>query len=194
MVPGPTLETDRLLLRRWRTEDRAPFAAINADPEVMEHFPSELTEEESDLLIDRIEASLEEKGFGLWAVEAREGGEFLGFCGLAAPNFETHFTPAVEIGWRLGRSHWGRGYATEAARAVLGFGFEVVGLDRILSWAVPANARSLRVMERIGMSRAPELDFDHPRFLDDDRLRRHVVYRITREELAAAARPDLTAP
>lgn len=182
MATGPALDTARLRLRRWNDRDRAPFSAINADPEVMEHFPSLLTADASDQLIDRIEQHFEEHGFGLWAVETKDDHRLVGFCGLAVPTFVTNFTPAVEIGWRLAREHWGRGYATESARAVLDFGFGSAGLDRILSWAVPDNQRSIRVMRRIGLRPAPELDFDHPRLMEDDRLRRHLVYRITREE------------
>ena len=155
---------------------------INADPEVMEHFPGPLDSEASDQLLDRIEQHFDEYGYGLWALETKDAMELIGFCGLAVPTFETDFTPAVEIGWRLGRDHWGNGYATEAARSVLDFGFGEAGLDPILSWAVPANHRSLAVMEHIGLRPAPALDFDHPRLLGDDRLRRHVVYRIRREE------------
>ncbi len=182
MAAGPVLDTQRLRLRRWADRDRAPFATINADPVVMEHFPSPLTTDASDLLIDRIEQHFEDHGFGLWAVETRDDHRLIGFCGLAIPKFVTEFTPAVEIGWRLARQQWGRGYATESARAVLAFGFDTAGLDRILSWALPANRRSIQVMQRIGLRPAPELDFDHPRFMEDDRLRRHVVYRITRED------------
>jgi ribosomal-protein-alanine N-acetyltransferase len=182
MANGPTLETERLLLRRWKPKDRVQFAAINADPEVMEHFPSTLTAEESDQFVRRIDRQFEQLGFGLWAVEIKWARRFIGFCGLAVPTFTTHFTPAVEIGWRFAKDQWGNGYATEAANAVLDFGFEKAGLEQILSWAIPANTRSTQVMERLGMQRAPDLDFDHPRFLHDDRLRRHVVYRMTRPE------------
>jgi len=182
MANGPTLETERLLLRRWKIKDRTHFAAINADPDVMEFFPAPLTPEESDQLVRRIDRQFEEFGFGLWAVEIKWAKKFIGFCGLAVPTFHTPFTPAVEIGWRFAKDQWGSGYATEAAKAVLDFGFEVADLDQILSWTVPANDRSRQVMERLGMKRAPELDFDHPRLLRDDRLRRHVVYRITRAE------------
>jgi ribosomal-protein-alanine N-acetyltransferase len=184
MSSGPTLETERLTLRRWRERDRDAFAALNADPEVMEHFPGVLTAEESDQLLRRIDRQFEEFGFGLWAVDIKWAKRFIGFCGLAVPTFHTHFTPAVEIGWRFAKDQWGSGYATEAAKAVLEFGFEEVDLEQILSWTVPANQRSLLVMERLGMTRAPQFDFDHPRFLHDDRLRRHIVYRITREEWA----------
>ncbi|MGA7226827.1 MAG: GNAT family N-acetyltransferase, partial [Acidimicrobiia bacterium] len=137
MTPGPTIETERLLLRRWKDKDLARFAALNADPEVMEHFPGVLTKEQSDLFVGRIEAQFEEYGYGLWAVEIKWAHRFIGFCGLAVPGFETHFTPAVEIGWRFARDQWGSGFATEAAKAAMGFGFTEVGLDRILSWTIP---------------------------------------------------------
>lgn len=180
MASGPTIETERLLLRQWKLRDQVPFAALNADPEVMQYFPGVLTEDETDQLLRRIERQFEEFGFGLWAVEIKWAKRFIGFCGLSVPTFRTHFTPAVEIGWRFAKDQWGSGYATEAARAALDFGFEQAGLDEILSWTIPNNQRSLRVMERLGMSRAPELDFDHPRLLHNDRLRHHIVYRITR--------------
>ena len=136
-----------------------------------------------------IEVSLNnyaERGWGCFGVTTHEFDRLIGFCGLSVPTFHTHFTPAVEIGWRFVKEEWGNGYATEAARAVVDFGFEQADLDQILSWTIPANERSQGVMERLGMTRAPELDFDHPRFLDDDRLRRHVVYRLTREDWEAA--------
>jgi RimJ/RimL family protein N-acetyltransferase len=182
MADGPTLHTERLILRRWRDEDSDAFASLNADPVVMEHFPGVLTREESDQMIRRMELHFEEFGFGLWAVEIRWAEKLIGFCGLAVPTFNTHFTPAVEVGWRLTRDEWGSGYATESAKAAIDFGFEHARLDEILSWTIPANERSQGVMTRLGMSRAPELDFDHPRFLDDERLRRHIVYRLARED------------
>jgi RimJ/RimL family protein N-acetyltransferase len=186
MANGPTIETERLLLRRWKSKDWMQFALINADPEVMEHFPAPLTPEQSDQLVRRIDRQFEEIGFGLWAVEIKWVHKFIGFCGLSVPSFQTHFTPAVEIGWRFAKDQWGSGYATEAAKAVLDFGFEEADLDQILSWTVPANRRSRQVMERLGMERAPELDFDHPRLLHDDRLRKHIVYRITRADWYAS--------
>ncbi len=182
MATGPTLETERLLLRRWKPKDRVPFAAINGDPEVMEHFPAPLSAEESDQMVRRIDRHFEQFGFGLWAVEIKWAKRFIGFCGLAVPTFQTQFTPAVEIGWRLAKDSWGTGYATEAANGVLAFAFGDAGLEQVLSWTVPANVRSTQVMERLGMHRAPELDFDHPRLMHDDRLRHHIVYRITRSE------------
>ncbi|HEY4025350.1 MAG TPA: GNAT family N-acetyltransferase [Candidatus Dormibacteraeota bacterium] len=180
MRQGPELRTQRLLLRRWRDADREPFAALNADPIVMEHYPARLSREESDHMVDRIEATFDELGYSLWAVEVADGGAFAGYVGLHAATFEAHFTPAVEVGWRLAREHWGHGYASEAARAVLAFGFEEVGLDEIVSFTVPANVRSWRVMERIGMTRDPADDFDHPVLPPGDPLRRHLLYRLRR--------------
>jgi RimJ/RimL family protein N-acetyltransferase len=172
------LRTGRLLLRRWRASDRGPFADLNAEPEVMEYFPKSLSRAESDRLVERVEDELERRGYGLWALEVLASGEFIGFTGLAPVSFEAHFTPAIEIGWRLARSAWGRGYATEAAVAALAFGFEEIGLDEIVSIAVVENRRSRAVMERIGMKRDPEGDFDHPSLPIGDPLSRHVLYRI----------------
>ena len=178
MPGGPDLGTPRLLLRRWRAGDRAPFASLNADPVVMEHFPAPLDRRASDALVEAIEAGFERHGFGLWALESSEGGEFLGFTGLAVPTFEAHFTPAVEIGWRLARSAWGCGYATEAARAALEFGFEQAGLAEIVSFTAASNRRSRAVMERLGMSHDPGDDFDHPALPPGHPLAPHVLYRI----------------
>jgi ribosomal-protein-alanine N-acetyltransferase len=176
------LVTDRLLLRRWRESDRAPFAAMNADPRVMEHFPSTLTPEQSDAMIGRIEQSFEIRGYGLWAAEFRSTGRFAGFIGLAVPRFEAAFTPCVEIGWRLAAEVWGLGLATEGARRVLRFAFEDADLEALVSFTVPANAASIRVMEKIGMSHDPADDFDHPLLPPDSPLRRHVLYRISQDE------------
>ncbi len=178
MAAEPELSTPRLKLRRWLAADREPFAALNADPVVMEHFPAPLARAQSDDLVERIEAGFEWRGYGLWALEVRASGEFIGFTGLEEPSFEAHFTPAVEVGWRLARSAWGRGYATEAAGAALRFGFDRVGLAEIVSFTSAVNLRSRAVMERIGMSRDPDGDFDHPEIPDGDPLRRHVLYRI----------------
>jgi RimJ/RimL family protein N-acetyltransferase len=185
MPPPPTLSTARLLLRPWREKDLPPFAALNADPRVMEWLPKPLTREESDEMVARINGHFDHHGFGLWAVEAPGAADFIGFVGLAVPSFEAHFTPCVEIGWRLAFEHWGRGYATEAARGALGLAFERLGLEQVVSFTVPQNVRSWRVMERIGMTRSPADDFDHPRLLDDPRLRRHVLYRMNRADWAA---------
>ena len=180
MTPCPTIQTPRLLLRPWRDADLAPFAAMNADPVVMEFFPRPLDRAESDAAVARIRDHFAARGFGLWAVEVPDVADFIGFVGLAVPRFEAHFTPCVEIGWRLAREHWGRGYATEAARAALGFGFEELALDEIVSFTAPANVRSRAVMERIGMTRSPEDDFDHPTLPEGHPLRRHVLYRARR--------------
>jgi RimJ/RimL family protein N-acetyltransferase len=188
--PVPRFETERLLLREFLDRDRDPFAALNADARVMEHFPHLLTREESDALVDRIGQRWAEDGVGLWAVERRDGGSFLGFVGLAAPSFEADFTPCVEVGWRLAVDAWGHGYATEAARAALAFGFADRGLDEILSWTVPANVRSRAVMERIGMTHDPADDFDHPNIAVGSPLRRHVLYRLSRERWLATHELD----
>jgi RimJ/RimL family protein N-acetyltransferase len=184
---GAEVLTERLLLRRWRPQDREPFAAMNADPEVMEHFSELLSRRQSDALVDSIEAGFERRGFGFWALELRESGEFVGFTGLAVPRFEAHFTPAIEVGWRLARQAWGNGYATEAGRASLAQGFERHGLAEIVSFTSARNLRSQAVMARLGMSHDPADDFDHPLLAADDPLRRHVLYRVRRPERETAS-------
>jgi RimJ/RimL family protein N-acetyltransferase len=174
-------ETDRLLLRGWRDSDLEPFAALNADPEVMEHFPSTLDREASDALVGRIRSRMDDLGYGLWALEVKATGEFIGFTGLARQTFPAHFTPAVEVGWRLARSAWGNGYATEAALASLAHGFGVAGLDEIVSFTATTNVRSQRVMQRIGMTHDPADDFLHPNVPEGSPVRPHVLYRVRRE-------------
>lgn len=186
------IETPRLILRRWRDEDREAFAALNADPEVMRYFPHPLSREESDGLVDRIEARFDSDGIGQWAVEGRMDGRLLGFTGLAPATFEATFTPAIEVGWRFAREAWGRGYATEAGRAALRFGFKVRGFDEILSWTSVLNLRSIAVMERLGMLHDPADDFDHPNLPAGDRLRRHVLYRLTADEWSRSQREGST--
>jgi ribosomal-protein-alanine N-acetyltransferase len=184
-MPMPDeITTARLRMRRWREADHEPFAALNADPHVMEYFPACLTRGESDRLIARIKAGFEKRGYGLWALELRATGEFVGFTGLSRPSFQAHFTPAVEVGWRLARSAWGQGYASEAGRAALAFGFEEAGLGEIVSFTSAANTRSRSVMERIGMTHDPADDFDHPELREGNDLRRHVLYRASAEEWA----------
>jgi RimJ/RimL family protein N-acetyltransferase len=180
LAAEPELQTARLRLRRWKGADREPFAALNADPVVMEFFPDPLARQQSDALIEAIERGFEQRGFGLWAVEVRATGTFIGFTGLNEVSLEAHFTPAVEIGWRLARAAWEEGYATEAAKASLTFGFEEVGLDQIVSFTSAENMRSRAVMERIGMTRDEGGDFDHPGLPHAHRLSRHVLYRIDR--------------
>jgi RimJ/RimL family protein N-acetyltransferase len=172
-----SLASVRVLLRPWRDDDRAPFAALNADPEVMSFFPHVLTSEESDRAVDRIEAHFRCHGFGLWALEICSVASFAGFAGLSVPSFDAHFTPCVEVGWRLARPYWGHGYATEAARLILAYGFETLKLAQIVSFTASANVRSRHVMERIGMSHDPRDDFDHPLLPEAHPLRRHVLYR-----------------
>jgi len=177
-----SLRTQRLLLRPWREADLEPFARLNADPEVMRHFPARLDRSQSDALARRINADFAEHGFGLWALEVPGAWRFAGFVGLAVPHFEAPFTPCVEIGWRLARETWGHGYAPEAARAVLAHAFEKLGLEEIVSFTTLANTPSRRVMEKIGMHRDPAEDFDHPQLASGDPLRRHVLYRRSRSQ------------
>jgi RimJ/RimL family protein N-acetyltransferase len=174
------IRTERLLLRRWLPADVEPFSAMNSDPRVSEYLPTPLSRPESESFIARIRGHFEKQGFGLWAMEIPGVAPFAGFVGLSTPRFEAHFTPAIEIGWRLAAEHWGRGYATEGARAVLAFGFDELRLEQIVSITVPANARSRRVMEKIGMTRDPADDFDHPLLPEGHPLRRHILYRIGR--------------
>jgi ribosomal-protein-alanine N-acetyltransferase len=172
------LSGERVTLRPWRDEDRAAFAAMNADERVMEFFPKLLSRAESDTSADSIQAHFARHGFGLWAVEVPGIAPFIGFTGLAVPRFTAAFTPCVEIGWRLAVEHWGKGYATEAARLALAYGFETAGLADIVSFTTVANLRSRAVMERLGMRHDPADDFDHPSLPDGHPLRRHVLYRI----------------
>lgn len=164
------IRTERLLLRSWRDSDRAPFADLNADPHVMEHFPTPLTREQSDAYVDSIEAHFDRHGYGLWAVEVDDA--FVGHTGLRWTD-GLPFSPCLEVGWRLARSSWGRGYATEAARAALEVGLQVA--DSVVSFTALTNTRSWRVMERLGMRR--ESEFDHPRVPDGSPLKRHYLYR-----------------
>lgn len=177
-------QTNRLLLRRWRESDRQPFARMNADPRVMEFFPEPLSLDESNQLVHRIEAHFEEHGFGPYAVELIEDHSFIGYIGLAVPKFSAHFTPCVEIGWRLAASHWGRGLATEGARKTARHAFDKFGLDQLVSFTVPGNLRSRRVMEKLGMTHNPADDFDHPGLPEGHPMRRHVLYRLRPFELS----------
>jgi RimJ/RimL family protein N-acetyltransferase len=174
------ITTDRLILRAWCDADREAFAAMNADPEVMRYFPSTLTREESDRQIDRIVERTASRGFGFWAVEMPGVAEFAGFIGLSVPGFEAPFTPCVEIGWRLARAFWNQGYATEGARASLRYGFETLGVTEIVAFTAVGNAPSRRVMDKIGMTRDPEGDFDHPLVPVGHPHRRQVLYRVRR--------------
>jgi RimJ/RimL family protein N-acetyltransferase len=167
--------TTRLFLRQWRSSDRAPFAALNSDPRVMEFFPSPLTQEQSDGMADRCEARIKERGWGFWAVELRTGGAFIGFVGLNIPPTELPFSPCTEVGWRLAFDYWGYGYATEAARAALRVGFESLGLEEIVAFTTISNRRSRAVMERLGMKESGV--FEHPAVPVGNPLREHCLYR-----------------
>lgn len=177
-----TLRTDRLILREWRDDDLEPFAAMSRDPEVMAFYPALLTRDQSDAVVGRIRAHFRREGFGFWALEA--DGELLGFTGLARPGFTAHFTPCVEIGWRLARAHWGRGYAHEAACAALDHAFGALSLDEVVAFLVPSNVRSARLCARLGM--VPDGEFDHPQItpgaisVGGFPLQRHALYRIQR--------------
>jgi RimJ/RimL family protein N-acetyltransferase len=174
--------TERLVLRQWREADREPFARLNADPRVTEFLAGPLSREESDRLVERIEAHFREHGFGLCAAELRRDRSFIGFVGLAVPSFECAFTPCVEIGWRLAADYWGLGLATEGAREMVRYAFEGVGLDALVSFTAPGNIRSRRVMEKLGLTHDPADDFDHPKLPEGHPLRRHVLYRLKGSE------------
>lgn len=179
IIPAiPILTTARLRLREWRDTDLPAFARLNADPQVMAFMPRCLSREESDATVGRIREHFDRHGFGLWAIEVIGGAEFIGFTGLSIPRFSAAFTPCVEVGWRLAAEHWGRGYATEAALACLGFGFGQLKLPEIVSFTTAANLRSRRVMARIGMTRDPADDFEHPSLPVGHPLRPHVLYRV----------------
>jgi RimJ/RimL family protein N-acetyltransferase len=175
-----TLKTGRLVLRSWCDADLPPFADLNADPRVMAHFPGTLCCDVSNALARAIQGDLVDNGFGLWAVEVPGIAPFIGFVGICEPDFEPPFGPALEIGWRLAFAHWGKGYATEAARTVVAYAFGPLGLEELVSFSVPANRRSRAVMERLGMTHSPTDDFDHPKLPEEHPLRRHVLYRLRR--------------
>lgn len=174
------LATERLKLRHWRPDDSAPFARMNADPDVMRHFPGPLDSEDSDVLLRRIAGELDARGWGLWALEERSSGRMIGFAGLSPVPFEAPFTPAIEIGWRLIPSHWGQGLATEAARAALAFGFGELSLDEIVAFTAAGNERSRAVMRRVEMTNDVADDFEHPGMAEGHPLRPHVLYRARR--------------
>lgn len=176
----PELRTGRLRLRAWRDDDLEPFAALNADPVVMEHFPAPLSRSESDAFVDVVQQRWREGGPSWWAVEVIDGAPFIGFVGLSEVRFDAPFAPAVEVGWRLAREHWGRGYAPEAARAAIDHGVDELGLDEIVSFTVPTNTNSRRVMEKVGMRHDPTGDFVHPSLPAGHPLGPHVLYRISR--------------
>lgn len=176
------LETRRLMLRPWREADRAPFAALNADPRVTGHLGGVLDRVGSDALVDRVLKGFAEHGYGPWALEVKGGPAFIGFCGIWQPGFTAHFTPCTEVGWRLAFEAWGNGYATESAEAALAYGFDALGLTEIVAYTAPDNLRSRRVMERLGMSHDPADDFERPPLTEGDAARPHVLYRLRAAE------------
>ena len=179
------IHTSRLKLRPWVDSDLEPFAALNADPRVMEFLPGILTTEESDAMAARIREHFDEHGYGFWAVEVVNGPAFIGFVGLSHPRFEAHFTPCVEIGWRLAAAAWGKGYATEAASAALIAGFDKLGLNEIVSITIPANRRSWQVMKKLHMTRDPADDFVHPSLPAGHPFQPHILYRQTAAQFRA---------
>ena len=176
------IETDRLFLRQWREADREPFAALNADPRVMEYFAKLRSREESDALVSKESAQIQQHGWGLWAASLKQTDEFIGFIGLADADFAPNLTHAVEIGWRLAFTYWGNGYATEGARAALKYGFEMLRREEVVACTAVHNRRSRAVAERLGMQYHPEDDFDHPRVPEGHPLRRHVLYRLSADK------------
>jgi RimJ/RimL family protein N-acetyltransferase len=178
-----TLTTDRLRLRPFTDGDLPPFAALNADPAIRRYYPTRLTREQSDQLAMTLRQQMSERGWGMWVVDSGEQ-DFCGIVGLSSPDYETPFTPCVEIGWMLARDQWGRGYATEAAHAVLRFAFVTLGLDDVVSFTTHANQRSRAVMQRLGMTRDFRGDFDHPRVPLGHPYRPHVLYRLPRARWA----------
>jgi ribosomal-protein-alanine N-acetyltransferase len=181
--PGLPIETERLILRPWRESDFAPFAALNADPEVMEFFPDTLSRADSDALALRMKERIETQGLGFFAVEVKGGPGFIGMVGPSVPYYgaELPCGPCTEVGWRLSREAWGKGYASEAAAASLDFAFDILGRDEVVSFTAVQNQRSQAVMRRIGMTRDASGDFDHPLLPEGHRLLRHVLYRISRK-------------
>lgn len=175
------IETQRLCLRQWNAADFEPFAAMNSDSEVMKFFPALLTRQESDALVSRFQALIAEKGWGFWAVETKADARFIGFVGLNSPGYKLPFSPCTEIGWRLMRSAWGQGYATEAGQAALRFGFQQLELNEIVSFCVRDNHRSYAVMHRLGMSKQIDT-FAHPLINPDSSLCEHYLYKISRSE------------
>ena len=183
MVEVIDCETKRLRLRQWKLTDREPFAAINADSKVMEFFPSPLARMESDAMADRCQSLIEERGWGFWAMESKATQEFIGFVGLNTPSAELPFSPCVEVGWRLGPQHWGKGLASEAAREAIRVGFRLLGLREIVSFTTVRNLRSRAVMERLGMRASGT--FEHPQVPETSALRQHCLYRLSRDSDAA---------
>jgi RimJ/RimL family protein N-acetyltransferase len=178
VLPIEQIKTDRLILRQWKSSDLAPFAKLNADSRVREFFPSTLSCEESDASAETISQNIEKNGWGFWAVSCPGVSDFIGMVGLSEVKCAAPFVPAVEIGWRLAHEQWGKGYATEAARAAAAFGFSTLDLEEIVAFTTLQNDRSRHVMKKIGMKHTPADDFEHPLVPEGDPLRKHVLYRL----------------
>jgi RimJ/RimL family protein N-acetyltransferase len=176
------LKTKRLILRQWRDEDYEPFARLNADPKVMEHFPSTLTKVQSDVMATTLKTLISQNGWGFWVMEEKETGLFVGALGLHEPTENLPFLPCVEIGWRLAYEHWGKGYATEAGKEVLRYAFEDLKLEEVVSFTAVANKRSRDLMKRLGMKNSYE-NFEHSALPQGHRLREHVLYKISKDEV-----------
>jgi 3-dehydroquinate dehydratase/shikimate dehydrogenase len=176
------IKTDRLILRNWKEEDAEPFAQLNADPRVMEYFPSTLSRKESDTLLKSGYAHIKKYGWGKWAVALIDTGEFIGRIGLEEVNFQAPFSPNIELGYRIAFEYWGKGYASEGAKAVLGYGFNHLNLNEIVAFTPAQNLRSQQVMQRIGMYRDSNEDFDHPKLAEDHPLKRHFLYRLNQQQ------------
>jgi RimJ/RimL family protein N-acetyltransferase len=175
-------ETKRLFLRKWLPQDIEQFLQINNDPLVIEYLLAPLSRQDVEEWIKKFNTQFEERGYTLWALELKTSAKLIGFTGLNYTNFEAPFTPAVEVGWRLGSQHWGKGYATEAAKFSLDYGFNKIGLEEIVSFTVPKNTKSIHVMERLGLKRDIDADFLHPKISRDHKLSKHVLYRITKAD------------
>lgn len=178
-APPPRLTTERLIIRQWRDDDYAPFARLNADPEVMEFFPSPFSRETSDAMADKIRELIQKRGWGFWALELKSTGEFIGFTGLHTPDENLPCSPCVEVGWRLARKYWGQGLATEAARAARDFAFASLDLDEVYAFTPVQNQRSVAVMQRLGMTDTGR-NFAHPQIPDGHHLKQHLLYRVGR--------------
>ena len=183
------LETDRLILRTWVDADLESMFAINQDPKVMEYFPELQDLETTKKLMIRINNHFEKYGYTVYATERKDSGEFIGFIGLFTREFESHFTPATEIGWRLSSNHWGQGFATEGAKAVLDYAFRKLKIPEIVSFTAAGNAKSIRVMQKIGLQHNEADDFEHPKLDDTSPLKRHVLYRLSREKYTQGESP-----
>ncbi|MEY2903152.1 MAG: hypothetical protein RLY89_2258 [Bacteroidota bacterium] len=174
------IETNQLLLRQWKLEDLSAYATMNADPKVMEHFPATLSKEESWNHLQKMQAQIQEKGYGTFALELKKEGTLIGFTGLSIPNFDAEFTPCVEIGWRIASPYWRLGYAFEAAKACLNFAFNEIGLTEIFSFTATTNKPSENLMKKLGMQKCGE--FEHPKLPMGHSLRKHVIYSINKRK------------